>query len=154
MQRHLLLLATTCILVTAHRPASAKFLQVLASYSCKYPYERESVFRFRQYSKLVAALAATLLVVVADVMKWALASKSVVDAPIRQLNADRLYARSFDRVGGGEVYWAILITLHGRQAAMCFSDSSPDGKDYSHWDFNGNEAFSSSGPCPSEKQNI
>lgn len=125
----------------------------LAAYADKYPFDRVRGVSFRQHPQVVAALAATLPASTANI-RQSLAANDVVVAPILLLSADRLYARSHDPHHGGEVNWAILITLDGRQAAVCFSDDALYGNGYSHWYFQGKKAFSRSGPCPSEKQEI
>lgn len=159
MQRHLLLSTTTCTLGMAMAQGQAAHAATpqaappLAAYLGKYPFDRVRGISFRQHPQVVAALAVTLPASAADIQR-ALATTDVVDRPIRQLSANRLYASSYDPAGGGVVNWAILITLDGRQAAVCYSDDAVYGNGSSNWYFQGKKAFSSSGPCPSDKQDL
>ncbi len=125
----------------------------LTAYVGKYPFDPVQGVSFRQHPQVLAAVAAALPASATDIQR-ALAATNVVETPIRPLSAGRIYARSHDPASGGEVNWAILITLDGRQAAVCYSDDAVYGKGDSHWYVQGKQAFSHSGPCPSEKQEI
>lgn len=128
----------------------------LAVYAGKYPFDLVDGVSFRE-NKVISALVKAAVARMSDranLTPLFLSPRSSVDLPIQLLSDGRLYSRSFDRSSGGETNWAILITKDENKAALCLSDDAVYGDGYSDWYFDGYIAFSTKGPCPSEKEEI
>ncbi len=156
-QPHRILLCSLAVLALAGGPgALAAGAPPLSSYAGKYPFDQVEGIAFREHRAVVKGVTAAVSKVPAgaDILGHALQPAKSVDTPILPLSGGRLYARSYDPAGGGSTNWAILITADGRETAICFSDDALYGDGVSHWYFEGAEAFTLPGPCPSEQQEL
>ncbi|MBN9548463.1 MAG: hypothetical protein J0H31_06155 [Alphaproteobacteria bacterium] len=130
----------------------------LAAYAGKYPFDLVNGVSFRENKVVVAAVKAAVAGMSdrAELIQLFLSPGQPVDTPIALLSDGRIYSRSFDPASGGETNWAILITKEQGEdkAALCLSDNAVYGDGFSDWYFDGYIAFSTKGPCPSEKEEI
>ena len=122
----------------------------LDAYVGKHPHEKADPTTFLTNPVVNAAIAKA--VPDADIRNF-IADPDMTTVPIRRID-DRLLASGWDHRSGGDVNWAVLMSLDGKKTAVCNSTGVEPNVRGADWYVDGVKVFTLYARCPSKTEDL
>lgn len=122
----------------------------LDAYVGKHPHEKAGPTTFLANPVVNAAIAKA--VPGADIRSF-IADRDMTTVPIRRVD-DRLLASGWDQRSGGDVNWAVLMSLDGTKTAVCYSTGVEPDVRGADWYVDGTKVFTLYTRCPSRIEDL
>lgn len=122
----------------------------LDAYVGKHPHEKVGPTTFLTNPAVKAAIVKA--VPDADIRNF-IADLEMTTVPIRRID-DRLLASGWDQRSGGDVNWAVLMSLDGTKTAVCYSTGVEPDVRGADWYVDGAKVFTLYARCPSRTEDL